>query len=140
MVTDSATQMNTPKNIVAAYKLARERYAAIGVDTEKVRHALARVPVSLHCWQGDDVGGFENSGGALGDGLAVTGNYPGKARTPGELRADAEIALSLIPGKHRFNLHAFYAEFSGKNRVERDELQPSHFKKWIDWAKSIGIG
>ena len=80
--------MNTPKNIAASYKLARERYAALGVDTDKVRHALAKVPVSLHCWQGDDVGGFENIGGTLGGGLAVTGNYPGKARTPDELRAD----------------------------------------------------
>jgi len=132
--------MSTPKNIVASYKLARERYAALGVDTEKVRHALAKVPVSLHCWQGDDVGGFENAGGALGDGLAVTGNYPGKARTPDELRADAEMALSLIPGRHRFNLHAFYAEFPGGKRVGRDEIEPRHFQNWIDWAKSIGIG
>src|ERR1700683_746270 len=131
--------MSTPKNIAAAYKLARERYAARGVDTEKVRHALASVPVSLHCWQGDDVGGFENFGGTLGGGLAVTGNYPGKARTPDELRGDAEIALSLIPGKHRFNLHAFYAEFANGQRIGRDEIEPRHFKTWIDWAKSIGI-
>jgi L-rhamnose isomerase len=132
--------MTTRKNITSAYKLARERYAALGVNTDHVCRALAKVPVSLHCWQGDDVGGFESSGGALGDGLAVTGNYPGKARTPGELRADAEMALSLIPGKHRFNLHAFYAEFSGNKRVGRDELGPEHFKTWIDWAKSIRIG
>lgn len=132
--------MNTPKRIAAAYKLAHDRFAEIGVDTDEVCRALARVPVSLHCWQGDDVGGFENVGGTLGDGLAVTGNYPGKARTPGELRADAEMAFSLIPGKHRFNLHAFYAEFHGNERVDRDELEPGHFKNWIDWAKSIGIG
>ena len=132
--------MSTPKKIIAAYKLAHERFAALGVNTDEVCHALAKVPVSLHCWQGDDVGGFENTGGALGDGLAVTGNYPGKARTPGELRADAEMAFSLIPGKHRFNLHAFYAEFADNKRVERDELEPRHFKAWIDWAKYIGIG
>jgi L-rhamnose isomerase len=132
--------MNTPKNISTSYKLARERYAALGVDTDKVRQALAKVPVSLHCWQGDDVGGFENIGGALGDGLAVTGNYPGKARTPNELRADAEMALSMIPGQHRFNLHAFYAEFPSEKHVGREEIEPRHFKNWIDWAKSIGIG
>jgi L-rhamnose isomerase len=133
-------EMNTPKKIAASYKLARERYAALGVDTDKVRQALAKVPISLHCWQGDDVGGFESFGGELGGGLAVTGNYPGKARTPNELRADAEMAFSLIPGRHRFNLHAFYREFPQGERVGRDEIEPQHFKTWIDWAKSIGIG
>ncbi|MGD0815225.1 MAG: L-rhamnose isomerase [Verrucomicrobiota bacterium] len=132
--------MATAKNIAASYKLARERYATFGVDTDKVRRALAEVPVSLHCWQGDDVGGFENIDGGLGGGLAVTGNYPGKARTPNELRADAEMALSLIPGTHRFNLHACYAEVPAGKRVGRDEFEPRHFKTWIDWAKSIGIG
>jgi L-rhamnose isomerase len=132
--------MTTRKNIASAYKLACERYAALGVDTDHVCRALARVPVSLHCWQGDDVGGFENFGEALGGGLAVTGNYPGKARTPDELRADAEVAFSLIPGRHRFNLHAFYAEFPRGQRVGRDQLEPRHFKTWIDWAKSTGIG
>jgi L-rhamnose isomerase len=95
--------------------------------------------VSLHCWQGDDLGGFENFGSALGGGLVATGNYPGKARTPQELRADAEKALSLIPGRHRFNLHAFYGDFGGR-KVDRNEIRPEHFKSWIDWAKSIGIG
>jgi L-rhamnose isomerase len=95
--------------------------------------------VSLHCWQGDDVGGFENYGGALTGGIMATGNYPGKARTPEELRADAAKALSLIPGTHRFNLHAFYGEFGGK-KVDRNEIKPEHFKNWIDWAKSLGIG
>jgi L-rhamnose isomerase len=132
--------MSNLKNVISSYKLAQERYAAIGVDTEKIQTALSKVPVSLHCWQGDDVGGFEKVGGGLGDGLAVTGNYPGKARTPEELRADAEVALSMIPGKHRFNLHAFYAEFPAGKRVGRDELEPAHFKNWIAWAKSIGIG
>ncbi len=103
----------------SAYRLARERYAALGVDTDTVLKQLAKVPVSLHCWQGDDVGGFENAGGALGDGLAVTGNYPGKARTADELRADFEQVLALIPGRHRFNLHACYAEMA-RRRVDRD--------------------
>ncbi len=132
--------MTSPKKIASSYKLARERYAALGVNTDTVLRALAKAPISLHCWQGDDVGGFENYGEALGGGLAVTGNYPGKARTPDELRADAEMAFSLIPGKHRFNLHAFYAEFPKGKRVGRDELEPAHFKNWIDWAKSTGIG
>lgn len=131
--------MSNTKKIEQAYQLAKERYAETGVDTEKVLQQLARVPVSLHCWQGDDVGGFENFGGTLGGGLVATGNYPGKARSPQELRADAEKAFSLIPGKHRFNLHAFYGEFGGK-KVDRNEIRPDHFKGWIDWAKSIGVG
>jgi L-rhamnose isomerase len=127
------------KNIEAAYKLAQERYTDVGVDTDKALRWLAAVPVSLHCWQGDDVGGFEKLGTGLGGGLAATGNYPGKARTPAELRSDAEKALSLIPGKHRFNLHAFYGEFGGK-KVDRNEIEPKHFKGWIEWAKKLGIG
>src|SRR5580765_5365540 len=109
--------------IEIAYHLARERYAELGVDVEKALARLATIPISLHCWQGDDVGGFENPESALGGGLAVTGNYPGKARTPEELRSDLEIALSLIPGKHRLNLHAFYLETNGK-RVDRNEIEP----------------
>ncbi len=127
------------KQVQGAYQIAREQYAAIGVDTEAVCKQLATVPVSLHCWQGDDVGGFENFGGTLTGGIMATGNYPGKARTPEELRADATKALTLIPGKHRFNLHAFYGEFGGK-KVDRDAIEPAHFKNWIDWAKSLGIG
>jgi L-rhamnose isomerase len=95
--------------------------------------------VSLHCWQGDDVGGFERSGEELGGGLAVTGNYLGKARTPNELRADLDLALSMIPGTHRLNLHACYAETGGR-RVERNALQPSHFQGWIDWAQAKRMG
>jgi L-rhamnose isomerase len=121
------------------YHCAKERYAALGVDTEAVLATLAEVPVSLHCWQGDDVGGFENLGSSLGGGLVATGNYPGKARTPDELRSDAAKALSLIPGKHRFNLHASYGEFGGK-KVDRNEIEPNHFSNWIAWAKSLGIG
>ncbi len=122
-----------------AYSLAKERYAAIGVDVEAAVSTLARVPISLHCWQGDDVGGFEKSGEELGGGLAVTGNYLGKARTPDELRADLDLALSMIPGTHRLNLHACYAETGGR-RVERNDLQPAHFQRWIDWAKAKGMG
>src|SRR5438874_11799543 len=106
------------------YDLARERYLALGVDPESALARLAAIPISLHCWQGDDVGGFEATGEALGGGLAVTGSYPGKARTPDELRADAEKALSLIPGRHRFNLHASYAESA--RPVPRNELTAEH--------------
>ncbi len=122
-----------------AHRLATERYAALGVDVDRALKALSQIPISLHCWQGDDVGGFENFGGTLGGGLVATGNYPGKARTPDELRADLEKAYSLIPGKHRLNLHAFYGEFGGK-KVDRDEIAPEHFKNWIAWAKKIGLG
>ncbi|GAA5127784.1 L-rhamnose isomerase [Luteolibacter yonseiensis] len=127
------------KSVAQSYQLARERYAGTGVDTEAAMARLATVPISLHCWQGDDVGGFENTGEGLSGGIAVTGNYPGKARTPDELRADLEKALSLIPGRHRLNLHAFYGEFGGK-KVDRNEIRPEHFANWIDWAKSHGMG
>ena len=127
------------KNVEKAYELARERYAAMGVDTEATMRALAAVPISLHCWQGDDVGGFENEEGLTGGGIQATGNYPGKARNADELRSDAAKAFSLIPGKHRFNLHASYAETGGK-KVGRDEVRPEHFSRWIDWAKALGLG
>src|SRR5436190_24142112 len=100
------------------FELAKERYAEFGVDVEVALRRLARIPISLQCWQGDDVGGFENSGSELGGGLAVTGNYPGKARNADELRSDVQMALSLLPGRHRLNLHASYGEFGGK-RVDR---------------------
>src|ERR1039458_2267278 len=131
--------MSTSKQIEQAYRLAKERYASLGVDTDKALKQLTGIPVSVHCWQGDDVGGFENAGEALGGGLAVTGNYPGKARTPEELRSDFEKALSVLPGPHRFNLHACYAEMSGC-KVDRDELSADQFKNWIAWARSIKIG
>jgi L-rhamnose isomerase len=127
------------KQIEQAYKLAKDRYAALNVDTDEALRTLARIAISLHCWQGDDVGGFENVGGALGDGLAVTGNYPGKARTADQLRADFEKVLSLLPGTHRFNLHASYAEMGAK-KVDRDELSADQFKHWIAWAKKLKIG
>jgi L-rhamnose isomerase len=129
----------TSASIQRAYELAEERYAELGVDVSAALRQLSTVSISLHCWQGDDVGGFERSGVGLGGGLAATGNYPGKARTPDELRADAEKAYSLIPGRHRFNLHAFYGEF-GRRPVDRDRIGPEHFSGWIDWAKHIGIG
>jgi L-rhamnose isomerase len=123
----------------SAYALAKQRYATLGVDTDRACAALRQIPISLHCWQGDDVTGFERSDSALGGGLAVTGNYPGKARTPDELRADLDKALSLIPGRHRLNLHASYGEFGGRT-IDRDEIDPSHFQGWIDYAKSRHLG
>jgi L-rhamnose isomerase len=124
------------KQIERAYTDAKDRFAEFGVDTERALERLRGTSISLHCWQGDDVGGFE--GGTLDGGLAVTGNYPGKARTADELRSDLECALALIPGSHRVNLHAIYAE-SGDRRVERTDLAPEHFAGWIDWAKRQGL-
>jgi L-rhamnose isomerase len=116
---------------------ARDAYAALGVDAESALHTLAGVPISLHCWQGDDVAGFEG-GSSLGGGLAVTGNYPGRARTPSELRQDLAKALSLIPGRHRLNLHAMYGEFEDK--VDRDAIEQRHFQGWVDWCRENGLG
>src|SRR4026209_1221801 len=120
----------TDKQIQAAYDLAKHQYADLGVDTDAALKKLATVPISIHCWQGDDVGGLEAAPAEVGGGLAATGNYPGKARTADELRQDAAKALSLIPGKHRFNLHASYGDFGGRS-VERDEIQAEHFRRWI---------
>src|SRR5499427_2673329 len=125
------------RDVEQAYRMAKEVYASYDVDTESALKQLSDVAVSLHCWQGDDVTGFESLGTGIGGGLATTGNYPGKARTPDELPADAEKALSLIPGTHRFNLHASYGEF-GARRVDRDAIGPEHFAGWIEWAKSLG--
>ncbi len=133
------TKQNTDKDIQEAYRLAQERYAAFGVDTDAALDRLAAISISLHCWQGDDVGGFENPDAGLGGGIAATGNYPGKARTADELRADLDQAYRLIPGPHRLNLHAIYAETGGK-RVERNELRPEHFARWLDWARQNGHG
>ena len=130
--------MAKTKNIERAYKLAKERYAESGVDTERAMRRLRKVAISLHCWQGDDVGGFENPEGLSGGGIMATGTYPGKARTADELRTDFEKAVSLIPGRHRMNLHAMYAETKGK--VERNELEPRHFKSWVQWAKANRLG
>ncbi len=123
------------RQISVAYELAQERYAQLGVDTDRALDRLTKIPLSLHCWQGDDVGGFESTGSELGGGLAATGNYPGKARNGQELRRDLDKTFSLIPGTHRLKLHAMYAETEGR-RIERDQLSPEHFKVWVDWAKS----
>jgi L-rhamnose isomerase len=124
----------------SAYSHAREIYAALGVDTESALERLSQIPISLHCWQGDDVGGFEGGSSELGGGLAVTGSFPGKARSIAELRTDLEKALSLIPGKNRVNLHACYADFSSAPRADRDEITVAHFQSWIDWAKTQDLG
>lgn len=122
------------KQIEQAYELAKERYAALGVDTDTAMQKLAEIPISLHCWQGDDVGGFEDPDRGLSGGIMATGNYPGKARTAVELRQDLDQAYSLIPGKHRLNLHAIYLESDQK--VPRNEIEPEHFAGWADWAKA----
>jgi L-rhamnose isomerase len=121
------------------YELAKQAYAKWGVDVEEVVEKLKNVPISIHCWQGDDIAGFEVNQNELSGGIDVTGNYPGKATTPEELRSDLEKALSLIPGKHRVNLHAIYAETNGEV-VERDQLEPKHFENWVKWAKENGLG
>lgn len=125
--------------IEQAYGLAKEVYAAMGVDVESALQRLTQVAISMHCWQGDDVGGFESEGGLSGGGILATGNYPGRARTPDELRTDLEKVFSLVPGKHRLALHAMYREAGGQ-AVDRNEIEPKHFQRWIDWAKSQGIG
>jgi len=122
-----------------AYDVAREHYGLLGVDTDRALARLARISISVHCWQGDDVSGFEDPDGGLGGGIAVTGDYLGRARNADELRRDLDKAYSLIPGTHRLNLHAIYGESQGR-KVERNEWQPHHFDGWIDWAKTKGHG
>jgi L-rhamnose isomerase len=127
-------------NIAPAYRIAKEEYAERGIDVDAAIKRLETIPVSLHCWQGDDVGGFETPGAELsGGGIQATGNYPGKARTIEELRSDIEKALSLIPGRHRLNLHACYLD-NGGAFVDRNEIQLRHFQSWIDWAKLNKLG
>ncbi len=121
------------------YLLAKQAYEKWGVHVDDVIKKLKHVPISIHCWQGDDIGGFEVNQSELSGGIDVTGNYPGKATTPEELRQDLEKALSLIPGKHRVNLHAIYAETNGE-AIDRDEIKPEHFENWVNWAKEQGIG
>lgn len=122
-----------------AYELARARYAQIGVDTDAAIEKLKTIPVSLHCWQGDDVTGFDHDGPLTG-GIQTTGNYPGKAKTPEQLMADMDKAMSLCPGKKKLNLHACYAIFEPGEFVDRDKIEPKHFKKWVDFAKERGMG
>lgn len=126
--------------IKTTYESARTRFAELGVDTEAALNELAKFAISMHCWQGDDVTGFESPDAELSGGLAATGNYPGKARTPEELRADIDQALRLIPGTHRVNLHAIYPDAGGAAAADRNELAPEHFQAWVDWAKQRGLG
>jgi len=126
------------EQINKAYELAVAQYAAIGVDANKAVEKLDKLPISLHCWQADDVKGFEVSTGDLTGGIQATGNYPGSSRTIEELRADIEKVLTLIPGKHRLNLHAIYGDFGGEV-VDRDQIEPKHFQSWIDWANKVGV-
>ncbi|MCL2044321.1 MAG: L-rhamnose isomerase [Treponema sp.] len=132
-----------PETIEKTYSLAKGLYAAYGINTDKVIRFAADIPVSIHCWQGDDVTGFEGASELSGGGIIATGNYPGRARNGDELRADAEFAFSLIPGKKRFNLHSMYAETTGLRssgkKVPRDELDPEHFKNWMAWSKKKKI-
>jgi L-rhamnose isomerase len=128
----------TETQIQSAYNIAKERYAAIGVDTEAVLQQLEKIAISIHCWQGDDVRGFENPKGDLGGGLATTGNYPGRARTADELRQDLDMLYNLLPGSHRLNLHAIYLDTDQK--VERNAIEPRHFASWKDWAKANDHG
>ena len=121
------------------YEAAKQAYKNIGVDTDAALEALKKIPVSMHCWQGDDVVGFDGAG-ALSGGIQTTGNYPGKAKTPEELMADIDKALSLIPGKHRINLHASYAIFEDGQTADRDSIEPKHFAKWVEFAKARGLG
>lgn len=123
--------------VIKAYENAKNIYEKLGVDVEKALEKLQNIRISMHCWQGDDVQGFI-SNEALSGGIQVTGNYPGKSRTPDELRKDLSFALKLIPGKHKVNLHSIYADSDEK--VELDKIEPKHFKKWVDWAKKEGLG
>jgi L-rhamnose isomerase len=125
-------------SILKAFELAKEQYEAIGVSVENVLRDMENIKLSVHCWQTDDVSGFEETSGSLGGGLAVTGNYPGKSRTIQEMRTDLEKVYSLVPGKQRLNLHAIYGEFDNK-KVDRDEITIDHFKGWADWSKQNGV-
>jgi L-rhamnose isomerase len=128
------------ENIKKSYQLAKEQYAELGVDTDKVLKQLDDIVISLHCWQTDDVGGFEKEGAELGGGgIQATGNFPGKAKTIKQMRDDLDKVMSLLPGRQRLNLHAIYGEFEGK-KVDRDQIEIKHFKGWIEWAKKRKIG
>jgi L-rhamnose isomerase len=124
---------------MSPYETAKSRYARYGVDTDSILEQLAKIPISIHCWQGDDVGGFERPDAQLaGGGIQTTGNYPGKAKTIAQLRSDIEKVLTLVPGSHRLNLHASYGEF-GSVFVDRDQIEEKHFQGWLDWSKKVGL-
>lgn len=127
---------------MSRYLDAKEMYAKIGIDTDKAINTLKSVPVSLHCWQGDDVRGFDQKVDSLSGGIQTTGNYPGRATTPEELMADIDTVLKLCPGTKKLNLHACYAIFDDENGgwVDRDKIEPKHFKKWVDFCKERGLG
>ncbi len=127
------------QTIEQAYAMAKERYADFGVDTDAALAKLQNISLSLHCWQADDVTGFENPDAQLSGGIQATGNYPGKARNIEELRQDILTATSLIPGRHRLSLHASYADFRSTGAVDRDALRPEHFASWMDWAEANGM-
>ncbi len=132
--------MSKSKIIEQAFEAAKAQYSELGVDAERAMDLLDTFPISLHCWQADDVGGFETPDAALqGGGIQATGNYPGKAGNIDELRMDIEKAMSLLPGTQRLNLHAIYGDFRGK-KVDRNQIEPQHFQSWIDWAKGMGTG
>ena len=132
--------MKKIKSIEESYALAKEQYAELGVNTNQVLEKMKDVVISLHCWQADDVGGFEKPDAELGGGgIQVTGNYPGKARNADELRQDLEKVMTLLPGKQRFNLHAIYGDFGG-DFVDRDKIETGHFQAWIGWAKKMDVG
>lgn len=130
--------MSKKEQVEKAFSAAVERYAEFGIDAKKAVEELQKLSISLHCWQTDDVLGFENPEGNLSGGIQTTGNYPGKARTIGEVHSDLEKALSLIPGSHRVNVHAIYGDFSS-GKADRDKIEPKHFQGWIDWAKKQGV-
>ncbi len=131
--------MTESKKIQKLYKISQERYGELGVDTDKALQILEKIPISLHCWQGDDLSGFETRDASLrGGGIQVTGNYPGRARTVEELRMDLEQAFSLIPGRHRLNLHSIYGEF-GRKSINRNEYETEHFRGWVEWAREKNL-
>lgn len=125
-------------DVKKGYEVAKEFYAAYGIDVDKAIQEVDSTPISIHCWQGDDVGGFEKKDGGLSGGIQTTGNYPGKARTPEELRADLEMVFRFVPGEKKVNIHANYLE--ADHFVDRNEIEPEHFKNWADWAVKLGIG
>lgn len=128
----------TQQEIDRAFEQARAQYQAVHVDVDDALRKLSEVPISINCWQGDDVGGFEGAGELTGGGIMATGEYPGKPRNPDELRTDFETAYKLIPGRHRFNLHATYLETGGQ-KIDRNQIEPEHFDGWLDWARSLGM-
>jgi len=131
--------MTNQKNVEKAYQIAKEQYAEVGVNTEDALKKLNQTAISMHCWQTDDVTGFENPEAGLSGGIQATGNYPGKARTIEEAQQDIEKSMSLLPGKQRLNLHAIYGDFR-EGKADRNEIEPKHFQTWVDWAKKLGIG